>query len=110
MKILTLIIHSGAQQDVADRLRAMSEVTDFSFSRVEGHSVQLDSDPLLTAYDKVVGYTPRVRADMLLDDADVTPVLARLREAGGGDAGPGGNSLAGQCVYWVMPVEQGGRL
>lgn len=107
MKILTLIIHTSAQQDVADRLRAMPQVADFSFSRVEGHGVQLENDPLLSARDKVVGYTPRVRGDLLLEDAHVELVLSQLSQTGSDGTS---SYLAGQCVYWVTAVERCGQL
>ena len=102
MRILTLIVHANAQQDLADQLRTLKQVPGFTFTYVEGHGVQVESDPFLSARDKVVGYTPRVRVDILLEDTDVGLVLENLREAE--------NGLAGQGVYWVTPVEQGGRL
>ena len=76
MKHLTLIIHTNAQQDLADQLRGMEkQVSGFTFSHVEGHGIQVESDPFLSARDKVVGYTPRVRVDILLESKDVKPVL-----------------------------------
>ncbi len=102
MKILTLIVHANAQQEVADQLRTLEQVSGFSFSHVEGHGVQVESDPFLSERDKVVGYTPRVRVDILLEDAAVSAVLETLRKAE--------NSVTRLGVYWVTPVEQGGRL
>ncbi len=102
MKNLTLIIHTNAQQDLADRLRAMEQVPGFTFSHVEGHGVQVESDPFLSARDKVVGYTPRVRVDILLKDADVNTVLDTLKSTrNGGDA---------HGIYWITAVEKNGRL
>lgn len=102
MKILTLIVHANTQQDLADQLRTLSQVSGFTFSHVEGHGTQVESDPFLSARDKVVGYTPRVRVDILLDDPDVAVVLGALRQAE--------NSVTGQGVYWTTPVEEGGHL
>lgn len=102
MKILTLIVHANAQQELADQLRTLKQVPGFTFSHVEGHGVQVESDPFLSARDKVVGYTPRVRVDILLEDTDVSVVLDALRKAE--------NNVAGHCVYWAVPVEEGGRL
>ena len=102
MKLLTLIIHTNTQQDLADQLRGISQVTGFTFSHVEGHGIQVESDHFLSARDKVVGYTPRVRVDILLDDADVNLVLDTLRHAG--------SHMGGQGVFWITAVEQNGRL
>ena len=102
MKILTLIVHANTQQELADQLRTLKQVSGFTFSHVEGHGAQVESDPFLSARDKVVGYTPRVRVDILLDDADVSVVLEALHQAE--------NNVTGQGVYWTTPVEEGGHL
>lgn len=102
MKHLTLIIHTNTQQDLADQLRGMEQVSGFTFSHVEGHGVQAESDPFLSARDKVVGYTPRVRVDILLEDSDVESVLDILRNSTYG--------VEGHSIYWVTAVEQSGRL
>ena len=102
MKNLVMIIHSKVQQELADRLRSIEQVQGFTFSSVEGHGVQVEHDPLLSMRDKVVGYVPRIRVDVLLDDTDVEVVLATLRDTE--------NSLSGQGIYWIIPVENSGRL
>lgn len=102
MKHLTLIIHTNAQQDLADQLRSLEQVSGFTFSHVEGHGVQVESDPFLSARDKVVGYTPRIRVDILLKDCDVDGVLESLRKTSYG--------LKGQGLYWITAVEQNGHL
>ncbi len=101
MKNLTIVVHAGAQQALADSLRGFKQVEGFTFSHVEGHSHHSEEDPFLSARDKVVGYVPRVRVDVLMAAADVDAVLAALTEQ---------NHLSGQGVYWVTPVEQQGRL
>jgi len=102
MKNLTLIIHANGQQDLADQLRTLKQVSGFTFSHVEGHGAQVEHDPLLSARDKVVGYTPRVRVDVLLDDDDVATVLETLRSTS--------NGFVSYGVYWVTAVEQSGYL
>lgn len=102
MKNLVMIVHANVQQDLADRLRGLPQVKGFTFSHAEGHGGQVEHDPFLSARDRVVGYVPRVRADVLLDDAEVAVVLSALRAPGRG--------IAGQGIYWVTPVEQDGRL
>ena len=102
MKHLTLIVHTNIQQDLADQLRSLEQVSGFTFSHVEGHGVQVESDPFLSARDKVVGYTPRIRVDILLKDCDVDGVLESLRKTSYG--------LKGQGLYWITAVEQNGHL
>lgn len=102
MKQLVMVVHANVQQDLADRLRAIEQVQGFSFGHVEGHGSHTGEDRNLSPRDKVVGYVPRVRVDIMLEDADIAPVLEALRCA---DCG-----IAGNGVYWVLPVEQCGRL
>jgi len=102
MKHLTLIIHHNVQQDLADQLRSLEQVSGFTFSHVEGHGVQSERDPFLSARDKVVGYIPRVRVDILLEDNVVDSVLDTLRNTAQG--------IKGHGIYWVTPVEKNGRL
>ena len=102
MKHLTLILHPHVQQDMADQLRSLEQVSDFTFSHAEEHRVQVESDPFLSARDKVVGYTPRIRVDILLEDSDVDLVLESLRKTTYG--------VEGQGIYWVTAVEQSGHL
>lgn len=102
MKQLTLIVHTTAQQDLSDQLRSMEQVSGFTFSQAEGHGVQVENDPFLSARDKVVGYTPRIRIDMLLDDDNVDIVIELLRNSTYG--------IKGQAKYWVTHVEKNGQL
>jgi nitrogen regulatory protein P-II 1 len=101
MKSLNIVIHSGAQQALADTLRTLEQVQGFTFTHVEGHSDHNDADPFLSARDKVAGYVPRVQAAILLADADVSSVLSALLAD---------ESFRGQGVYWVNPIDQMGRL
>ena len=102
MKNLTLIVHADAQQALSDVLRGLAQVQGFTFSRVERHGAQDDRDPSLSARDRVVGYVPHVRVDILLEDRDVETVLEALQASNGG--------VAGRGVYWVTRLERQGRL
>ncbi len=102
MKNLVMIVHANMQQDLADRLRSLIQVQGFTFSHVEGHGTQVKHDPFLSTRDKVVGYVPRVRVDILLHDTDVETVLAAIRDNEGGQSAQG--------VYWVTAVERQGQL
>jgi len=102
MKNLTLIIHANIQQALADVLRAMPQVQGFTITQVEGHGAQNNHDSLLAARDQVVGYTSRIRVQVMLESVAVAEVLDALRAS---DCG-----VAGRGVYWVTEVEAFGRL
>ncbi len=102
MKNLVMVVHASVQQELADTLRCLEQIQGFTFSHVEGHSSQSDQDPFLSARDRVVGYVPRIRVDILLEDGDVDPVLSALC----GERA----ETSWQGVYWVTAVERYGRL
>ncbi len=102
MKHLTLIVHSNMKQDLADQLRSMEQISGFVFSNIEGHGVQIENDPFLSVRDKVVGFTPRVKVDILLEEMDVEPVLEALRGSV--------NGIVGHGLYWLTAVEKNGYL
>lgn len=102
MKHLTLIVHTCVKQDLSDQLRSMEQISGFTFSSAEGHGVQVETDPYLSSRDKVVGYTPRVRVDILLEENDVDMVLEILRTSTSG--------IKGQAVFWVSDIEKNGHL
>ena len=102
MKYLTLIVHAEMEQALADTLRALPEVPGFTFTHIESHGPQDERDPSLSARDRVVGYTPHVRVDIVLADEAVDRVLAELRKNHIGVAGRGNFS--------VTTIERHGRL
>jgi len=102
MKNLTLIVHTDIEQVLADMLRGLKQVSGFTFTHVDGHSAHDKRDPAFSARDRVVGYTPHVRVDILLEGRDVDDILQALRTS---DCG-----LAGRGIYWILPVEQHGQL
>ena len=102
MKNLVLVVHADIQQRLADTLRGLPQVAGFTFTPVEGHGPQSRHDPAVSARDLVVGYTPHVRVDLILEDRDVDGVLQALRAA---DCG-----VAGRGVYWLTQLETQGRL
>lgn len=102
MKVLIMIVHGNSQQDLADLLRSLTQIEGFTFSHVEGHGVHGVSDPFLSARDRVVGYVPRVRVDILLEDDHIDAVLQSVRAMSKGD-----NELG---IYWTTDIHSSGRL
>jgi nitrogen regulatory protein P-II 1 len=101
MKHLTLIVHTDIQQDVIEQIRNLEQISGFSYIPVEGHGIEVESDPFLMARDTAVGHTARTRIDILLEDENVEFVLNSLR-----DSNP---DIKGHSIYWVTNIEQSGR-
>lgn len=102
MNVLTLIVHTNAQEQLTEQLRSMEQITGFTFSHVEGHGTESESDNYLSAHDATIGLAPRLRIDILIEDPFIGHVLTKLRSSEG--------NIAGQGIYWVSPVKQGGHL
>jgi nitrogen regulatory protein P-II 1 len=102
MKVLTLIVHTQVQQQLTELLRSMDQAPGFTFTHVEGYGSEIEHDAFVAARDQALGNVPRIRTDILLQDNDVEPVLARLLARH--------NNVIGQGVYWLTPVEQGGHI
>lgn len=101
MKNLVLIVPESVHEAITDQLRAL-DVTGFTVSHVEGHGPHTAADQFLSARDRVVGFVPRIRVDVVLSAVQLTSVLAALRAPGSGFAEHG--------TYWVSPIEEFGRL
>lgn len=100
MKNLTLVLNSSVHQAVTDHLRALG-VSGFTISHVEGHGIHTAEDRFLSARDRVVGFVPRVRVDIVLPPEQMATVLEALCKPGSG--------LAGHGTFWVSPVERIGQ-
>lgn len=101
MKNLTMVVHANLLQDFTDILRSIDVVQGFTISHVEGHGTHVGQNPFLSTHDKVVGHTPRLCVDVILEDNDVKTVLQEIA----------GSSLgAGQGIYWVTDVHESGRI
>ncbi len=81
MKCLTLIVAASAKRDLADRLRNIEAVAGFTILSCEGHGSETQHDAFLSVRDRVVGYVPRVRVDIILEDAEVKGVLEALKKS-----------------------------
>ena len=99
---LILLVDVSVKQSLADTLRAIPEIERFIFTHVEEHSHQLEQDPLLSERDKVVGYVPRVKVEILLDESALNKVRDALCSPECG--------LVGRCRYWVSPVTESAGL
>lgn len=100
MNNLVVIVNANVIRTVTDRLREL-EIPGFTLTHVEGHGRRTAEDRFLSARDRVEGFVPRVRVDIVLPDEQVTKVLDALRD--------GSIGLAGHGIYWVSPVDRLGR-
>ena len=101
MKKLSIVVHTSLQQELADCLRGL-DLDKFMFSHIEEHSSQRAHDVFLSARDRVVGYVPQVRMDVILEDNRAKTLLDELRDSG--------IAFCGRGTYWVTDVDEAGVL
>ena len=101
MKKLSMVVHSSLQQKLADCLRSL-QLDTFMFSHIEEHSAQVEHDAFLSARDKVVGYVPQVRVDVILEDERARSLLDEIRQAP--------CAFKGKGIYWITDLHEAGEL
>jgi nitrogen regulatory protein P-II 1 len=101
MKKLSMVVHTSLQQELADLLRSL-QLDSFMFSHIEEHSSQLEHDAFLSARDKVVGYVPKIRVDVILEDDRASAVLDDIRNSE--------ISFKGRGIYWINELDESGEL
>lgn len=101
MKKLSIIVHTTQQQELADLLRSL-QLDSFMFSHIEEHSAQQENDALLSARDRVVGYVPKVRVDVIIEDERARTLLQEIRSST--------IAFNGKGLYWITDIDESGVL
>ena len=101
MKKLSIVVHETAQQQLADFLRNQ-QLDTFMFSHIEEHSSQMEHDRFLSERDKVVGYVPQVRLDVILEADAIKTLLGKIKDEQG--------TFKGKGIYWVTDIDEFGNL
>ncbi|RDH84814.1 MAG: hypothetical protein DIZ80_04945 [endosymbiont of Galathealinum brachiosum] len=101
MKKLSMVVHESLQQTLADYLRSQKLDT-FMFNHIEEHSSNLEKDSFLSARDKVVGYVPQVRLDIILSKDEIKSLLDNIRKS---DC-----AFKGKGIYWITDIDEFGVL
>jgi len=101
MKKFSMVVHESLQQTLSDYLRSQNLQT-FMFNHIEEHSSHVEKDSFLSSRDKVVGYVPQVRLDVILSEQDIKSLLENIRNS---DC-----AFKGKGFYWVMDIDEFGEL
>lgn len=101
MKKFSMVVHESLQQTLADYLRSQKLET-FMFCHIEEHSSQVEKDSFLSARDKVVGYVPQVRLDIILSEDEIKLLLENIRKAN--------CAFKGKGIYWITDIDEFGTL
>ncbi len=102
MKCLTLYLHASSEGAVLDCLRAHPRVSGFTLVACQGHSNSDSVGQAETTMDHVVGFVPRIRIEVVLEDGQAQEVLASLKEHMGGRGSHG--------MWTITPVQEWGSI
>ncbi len=97
MKLVTAIIKPFRLDEVKDALRELG-VNGLTVSEVQGYGRQRGHTEVYRGAEYEIDFVPKVRVEVLVDDADVTRITEKLLEAAR-------TGKIGDGKVWVTPVE-----
>ena len=101
MKCLSLVVNRSSKGDIVETLRGLFEVNAYTILEGEGHFGD-SLPPFESERDEVMGYVPRIRLDLILEDDKVEKVLEQIRSCG--------VCSSKRDIYWISPVDVMGKL
>jgi nitrogen regulatory protein P-II 1 len=98
MRLITAIIKPHRLAEVKDALRVVG-VRGLTLSEVRGHGRQRGHVEVYRGAEYQVDFMPKVRLEILVEDLDVSLVVASVRSAAN-------TGKIGDGKIWVSPVEE----
>jgi nitrogen regulatory protein P-II 1 len=102
MKVIHAVIKPFKLEEVTDALNEAG-ILGVTITEVRGHGRQRGHSEVYRGAEYRVAYLPKIRLEIVLDDADVDKAIAVIVEHGRTGA-------IGDGKYWVIPVESVGRI
>jgi nitrogen regulatory protein PII len=96
MKCLSLVINESSKREIVELMRRLPEVDGYTIFHGEGHysgTIQ----PFESAHDEVLGYVPRIRIDVFLQEADVEKVINQIKMCS--------SCASRRGLYWTSTVD-----
>jgi nitrogen regulatory protein P-II 1 len=97
VKIVIAIIKPFKLESVTDALRAL-DVSGITLSEVRGHGRQRGHTEVYRGAEYEVAYLPKVRLEVVVDDADVEKVANTIMDAAR-------TGKIGDGKLWIQPIE-----
>ena len=98
MKLVVAVVKPFKVDDVKESLK-MIGVTGMTVSEVQGFGRQRGHTEVYRGAEYEVDFVPKVRIEVLVDDADLGGVVDRIVEAAG-------TGKIGDGKVWVIPVDE----
>ena len=97
MKLVTAVIKPFKLDDVKEALHALG-VAGMTVSEVQGHGRQKGHTEVYRGAEYIVDFVPKVRLELVVDDADVGRVVDAIVETGR-------TGQIGDGKVWTTPVD-----
>lgn len=101
MRILSLIINESSKNELVELMRNLPEVEAYTIFHGEGH-YSGNIQPFESAHDEVLGYVPRIRIDVFLEEAHVGKVIHQIKQCS--------TCTSRRGLYWTSTVDDMGDL
>jgi nitrogen regulatory protein P-II 1 len=98
MRLVTAVVKPFKLEDVKQALHALG-VAGMTVSEVQGHGRQRGHTEVYRGAEYVVDFVPKVRIEVVVDDADLDRVVDAIVEAAR-------TGQIGDGKVWAVPVEQ----
>lgn len=98
MKLVTAIVKPHKLDEVRDALQSFG-VRGLTVSEVQGYGRQRGHTEVYRGAEYKVDFVPKVRVDIIVDDADVTDLVAVI-------AGAARTGKIGDGKVWVTPLDE----
>ena len=102
MKVVVAVIKPFKVEEVADAL-GEAGIVGVTLTEVRGHGRQRGHTEVYRGAEYRVNFLPKVRLEIVLDDADVDKAIEAI-------VANGRTGTIGDGKYWVLDVEQVGRI
>jgi nitrogen regulatory protein PII len=102
MKIISIIVHEAAKQNILDSVAGINNVKGCYLYKVDGYFEGVGNNPFETQKDLVDGYTPRLRIDILVEKDVVSEVMDNIFECT--------SCVKGRGVWYTRDIEDWGLM
>jgi nitrogen regulatory protein PII len=102
MKVVVAVIKPFKVEEVTDAL-GEAGIVGVTLTEVRGHGRQRGHTEVYRGAEYRVNFVPKVRLEIVLDDADVDTAIQAIVENGR-------TGTIGDGKYWVLDVQQVGRI
>jgi len=102
VKLVVAVIKPFKIQEVTDALREIG-IIGITIVEVRGHGRQGGHSEVYRGAEYKVEYVPKLRLELLVNDADVDRVVASITESAR-------TGKIGDGKWWIIPIENVGRI